>query len=172
MSRADLAFRTGARALGLRVRDDQISHKSGQGPIAGAHARIETAGDVNSRITATRLVAVGVFALLLRKKEDHRTLWLTIQGQGYEIAVEVNRKYDLSTRRWVAEFNSRAARMPAGPDPRTAPYAYDPAAAAEVTDQHLRPALAEAGVADPEQYHLEVDRRDLRRDGRSVGDAD
>lgn len=48
-----------------------------------AHASIETAGEIRKRVTATRLVATGVFAFALKKKEDDRTIFLTVEGDGW-----------------------------------------------------------------------------------------
>jgi hypothetical protein len=108
MSLHDAALRSGARALGLTIRNERVKHRSGEGPIAGATARLESSGDIERRITATRLVGLGVFALAFRKKKDHRTFWLTIDGAGYQILVEVDPKREAAARRWVTQFNNRA----------------------------------------------------------------
>lgn len=44
--------------------------------------RVETIGELSSRVTATRLLAVGVFALALRKKKDSRAAFLTVSVDG------------------------------------------------------------------------------------------
>jgi hypothetical protein len=80
------------------------------GPLVGAHATLETTGDVHRRVTATRLLATGVFAFALKKKRDDRTLWLTIEGHGFQAVAEVDPKNERVARAWMAEFNTRAAQ--------------------------------------------------------------
>jgi len=106
-------FKSASRLLDIKVKDGEVITGSGRGPVAGAHASLETTGDIERRVTATRLLATGVFALALRKKKDHRTLWLTIEGPTFQAVVEVDPKREAIARRWVAQFNTRAA-TPAG----------------------------------------------------------
>ena len=44
--------------------------------------QVESAGDLSSRVTATRLLATGVFALALKKKKDTRSAFLTVTVDG------------------------------------------------------------------------------------------
>jgi hypothetical protein len=106
----DMQFNAQGRILGVKVKDDQVTARSGRGPLAGAHATLETTGDVHRRVTATRLLATGVFAFALKKKHDDRTLWLTIEGQGFQAVAEVEPKNERVARQWMAEFNTRAAQ--------------------------------------------------------------
>lgn len=113
MSLDDLAFRTATSALGLKISNGYISHRSGSGPIAGARATVESSGDIERRITATRLVTLGVFALALRKKKDHRVLWVTIEGTGFQILTKASGggMSEQSARRWVVRFNNLATAL-------------------------------------------------------------
>lgn len=104
-----MLFNSNSRLLNVKVKNGEITTKNGSGPVAGAHASIETTGDIERRITATRLLATGVFALALRKKKDHRTLWLTIEGPTFQAVVEVDPAREQIARRWIAQFNTRAA---------------------------------------------------------------
>jgi hypothetical protein len=105
---ADFLFNHDANQLGLRIRNGEVIHRSGRGPIAGATAHVETSGDIERRITATRLLLTGPFALALRKKKDHRALYLTIDGQGFQILVELRPKQERAARTWAVAFNNRA----------------------------------------------------------------
>jgi hypothetical protein len=106
----DMQFNAQGRILGIKVKDGQVTARSGRGPLAGARATLETTGDVHRRVTATRLLTTGVFAFALKKKRDDRTLWLTIDGPGFQAVVEVNPKNERVARAWMAEFNTRAAQ--------------------------------------------------------------
>lgn len=75
-----------------------------------AIATVESAGDLRRRVTATRLVLTGVFALALKKKQDDRELFLTIEGaDGASFVVDVDPKKQLEARRFAAAVNSAHA---------------------------------------------------------------
>jgi large subunit ribosomal protein L7/L12 len=77
--------------------------------LAGLTARVEDSGTLNRRITATRLLAVGVFALAIKKKQDDREVYLTIEGPTTAIlravAFKVNPKAGEDARRFAAQLN-------------------------------------------------------------------
>lgn len=54
-------------------------------PLRGAVARVEDSGTVNRRITATRVLALGVFAAAAPKKLDDRELYFSIESSGYAV---------------------------------------------------------------------------------------
>ncbi len=95
---------------GIKLVDDRIESKQGGGPIAGAHARVEAAGQVDARITATRLLLTGPLALGLRKKKDHRELYLTIEGQGFAFSVKLDPKKGEQARNFAAKINAAATK--------------------------------------------------------------
>lgn len=64
---------------------DGIGSTAARYPLAGLTARVEDSGTLNRRITATRLVAFGVFALAAKKKQDDREVYLTIEGANVAI---------------------------------------------------------------------------------------
>jgi hypothetical protein len=106
-------FAAQARIFGIKISDGVVSHRSQSGPIAGAHASVESVGELQKRITATRLLMTGPFALALKKKKDERQVFLTITGHedSYEIVVELkgDPKTQASARQFAARFNSLAA---------------------------------------------------------------
>jgi hypothetical protein len=97
------------RFAGITVEGDTISHKDGSGPIVGATATVDSAGEIDKRITATRLMLAGPFALAMRKKKDHRELYLTVAGSGFGFVVEVDPKDGLEARRFAARINALAS---------------------------------------------------------------
>lgn len=85
-------------------------------PLAGLTARVEDAGTLNRRITATRLVALGVFALAAPKKQDDRVLYLTIEGPSTAILRAVPLKNGgtvLATqvRKFAMQLNQASAAL-------------------------------------------------------------
>lgn len=71
---------------------DGIGSTAARYPLAGLTARVEDSGTLNRRITATRLVAFGVFALAAKKKQDDREVYLTIEGDNVAIVRTVQFK--------------------------------------------------------------------------------
>lgn len=57
-------------------------------PIAGAQAEAIVNGQVTQRLTATRMVALGVFALAAPKKTGNQTLSLKVRGPGYNFTYQ------------------------------------------------------------------------------------
>jgi len=92
----------------IEVTDRRVKTPSGGGPLAGARARVDSAGDIDRRITATRLILTGPLAFGLRKKKDSRELYLLIEGDGFAHVEEVNPKKRKEALTFVAEFNNRA----------------------------------------------------------------
>jgi hypothetical protein len=94
---------------GITVTADRIQSHDGSGPLPGATARVENAGEITSRLSATRLVAFGALGLLARKKVDLRELYLTVEGDGFSIVRKLDAKKDgEKARRFAAELNALA----------------------------------------------------------------
>ncbi len=108
---------------GVTMSDGEISYKKERGPVAGAQARVESVGEIQSRVTATRLLATGVFAFAWKKKKDSRELYLTVEGNGFAFVVEVDPKKGGDARRFAAEINASSSRaeaqQTAAPDARS-----------------------------------------------------
>lgn len=83
------------------IGSERIESKQGGGPIAGAHARVETLGQIRGRRTIKTLG-------LHQKKIDERESYLTIEGIGWEITVEVDPKDGAEAREFAARVNSIA----------------------------------------------------------------
>lgn len=61
----------------------------GAAPVAGLRGSVETAGQLRSRYTMTRIATLGIFALAAKKKRDERQLFLTVEGDGVAFVFEV-----------------------------------------------------------------------------------
>lgn len=93
---------------GIVVKDGRVTHGKESVALAGARLSVDTAGDVERRITATRLVLTGPFALAFRKKKDHRELYITVENNGSMFVVPVDPKAGADARQFVAKVNSLA----------------------------------------------------------------
>lgn len=82
--------------------------------LAGLVARVEDSGTLNRRFTASRLVLMGPFALAAPKRQDDRSVYLTIEGPATAVLREVEMRYQQSAgsaaRRFAMELNMRARR--------------------------------------------------------------
>src|ERR1700709_977204 len=90
-----------------------VTHKKDGGSLCGAHARVEAAGEIDRRITATRLILTGPFAPALRTKKDNRGLYLTVEGSGFGFVVELNPKQGADARKFAARINAVAMQVTA-----------------------------------------------------------
>jgi hypothetical protein len=88
-----------------------LKSADGDHDLAGATARVETSGEIERRVTAARLVALGVFAFAAKKKRDKRDLFLTVEGP----SVALVRQYkatdvdETALRQFAADINRAAA---------------------------------------------------------------
>ena len=107
-------FEAQARLFGIRVKNGTVSGRGNSGPVSGAHASVESVGELQKRITATRMVLTGPFALAFKKKRDDRQIFLTITGadDAYTILIELqgDPKHQSSARQFAARFNALATR--------------------------------------------------------------
>ena len=91
----------------------------GRHPLAGVEARVETGEELHRRVTATRVLLTGVFALALKKKAGG-TSFLTIEGPGFAWVEEVDRKKKAKAVEFAAKVNAAArAAEPAPAAPVT-----------------------------------------------------
>lgn len=95
---------------GVTLKDGRIESRQGGGPVAGARATIESAGEIQRRITASRLVLTGPLALAWRKKRDLRELYLTVEGNGFGFTVRVDPKLGLAARQFAATVNAESSK--------------------------------------------------------------
>lgn len=77
--------------VGAFIQDDHVVNRKTKErvPPAGARATVETSGQLEKHVTATRLILTGPFAFGLRKKSDNRQLFLTVKGDGAGFTIEI-----------------------------------------------------------------------------------
>lgn len=102
------AVRVTDRFEGITLTPTTVTHDKTTGPVRGATARVELGADIGKRVTATRLVTMGVFAFAAKKRAGH--VFLTIEGDGYQIAVEVPAKHEAEARTFAAKVNAAARK--------------------------------------------------------------
>ena len=89
------------------MRDKGVGHD--RVPVVGVSARVESGSDLEKRVTATRLVAMGVFAFGAKKKRGGES-WLTVEGPDVFWTVEVDRGGERKAREFAMKVNEAAAR--------------------------------------------------------------
>jgi Short C-terminal domain len=115
-------------------------------PLSGARATVETAGQLDKRVTATRLMLTGPLALGLRKKKDNRKLFLTIEGEGAGFVVEVHPNLERKARQFATRINAAASSPMASPPTQATP-TDDP-----VEQIRKLGELREQGLLTPEEF--------------------
>ena len=76
-------------------------------PVGGVTARVESGSALEKRVTATRLVAMGVFAFAAKKKRGGES-WLTLESDQVFWSVEVKRGDEAKAREFAAKVNQAA----------------------------------------------------------------
>lgn len=79
-------------------------------PLEGVSARVESGSELEKRVTATRLVAMGLLAFAVKKKRGGES-WLTVEGPDVFWSVEVDREYASKARAFAAKVNEAAAHV-------------------------------------------------------------
>lgn len=95
--------RFGSLTGGVMLYRDRIVHGRDEQPLIDVRARVETSGELQTRITATRLLATGALALAWRKKKDTRAVLLTIEGPDFAWLIEVDQSDEAAARRFAAK---------------------------------------------------------------------
>ena len=97
----------------IALHDDRIEKGQGKGkethPLTDVSARGEDGAALETRVTATRLVAFGVFAFAAKKKKGGES-FLTIEGPDFMWAVEVDRKRKNEAMRFAATVSNFARK--------------------------------------------------------------
>lgn len=99
----------GERVFGeLVLADTWISYRGQTQPLTNVTATVESVGQLQRRITATRLATIGVFALAMQKKQDDRELYMTIVGPQFEWLIEYAPDSGAGARKIAAIINTAA----------------------------------------------------------------
>lgn len=89
---------------------DAVAKGKERFPLDGVSARVESGSELESRVTATRLVAIGIFAFVAKKKKGGES-FLTVEGPDFFWTVEVDRKKRGDAMTFVAKINSAARAL-------------------------------------------------------------
>ena len=91
---------------GITLKAGTIDYKHQGGPVTGATAHVETGTDARRRITASRVLTIGLFALAAKKQTGH--VYLTVEHPDYEFMVEIPAKKETKAREFAAKINNAA----------------------------------------------------------------
>lgn len=86
---------------------DRVQHDFEKHSLWGVSAVVERGSDLQKRVTLTRLVGVGVFALMAKKKSGGEW-WLAVEGPDFAWTEEVGRKDVEKAKRFAAAVNVAA----------------------------------------------------------------
>lgn len=141
-----------ARGFGFTLFSDRIQKdgiRAESHPLAGVSAQVESAEELQQRVTVTRLALTGVFAFALKKKSGG-TSYLTIQGPGFAWVEEVERKQRQQAVEFAAKVRAAATRLPRVALSASQPIQPGPV---DVTDQIRKLGeLHAAGVLTDEEF--------------------
>jgi hypothetical protein len=135
--------------LSLILYDDRIATPDGTSMLSPAvAASVETSGTLSRRITATRLVTLGVFALAAKKKRDDRELYVVIDTPSFTSVKQLKADKGPQARQFAAKVNTQAKQATGAIRAREQRVA-EAQAALEHVKVDRRPALdaAERGLA-------------------------
>lgn len=114
IANAPVAVFTGAGYDQVQLHRDRVQRGKEERSLAGVTARVEAGSDLEKRVTATRLVTLGVFAFAAKKKSGGEA-FLTVEGPGFFWTIEVDRKKRAQAQAFAAKVNGQARKMPATP---------------------------------------------------------
>lgn len=108
----NLAARARAFGFALDPRADTVAlGGQGTGRYSGSIMRVETEGELTRRITVTRLVALGFLGLGAQKKVDNRELYLSVEGDGFQLVASVDPALGPQARQFAAAYNTRSGAL-------------------------------------------------------------
>lgn len=93
---------------GVVLMENALTYRSDGWALAGTFAHIEVSANPQGRVTAPRLLALGVFALAAKKTGS---IWLVIDNPQYQLTVEVPAKKEALAREFASRINNAARRL-------------------------------------------------------------
>lgn len=97
----------------FHLRKDSIEKLGGDGgryPLVGVEVSLEDGEALRRRVTATRVLATGVFALALKKSSGGES-FLTIQGDGFAWVHDVPAKKRGDAMKFVTKVRAQAHKV-------------------------------------------------------------
>lgn len=89
---------------GLTLHELWIDTPHGRGSVVGVSASVDS--QPSSRITATRLLAIGIFALAAKKKTG--AVYLSVEGPEFESVVKCEQTDEMKAREFAVKINNTA----------------------------------------------------------------
>lgn len=102
------ALRAHKDPSGLVLTSEQITYQGRTVSIIGAEAHVDSAVGAQSRVTATRVLAFGVFALAAKKQ--HGSVYLTVEHPDYQFVVPFPAQKEALAREFAARINIAGRR--------------------------------------------------------------
>jgi hypothetical protein len=142
-----------ARCGGVVLFSDRVGTPSGTLRLTPAlTAGVDHAGALRSRVTMTRLVATGIFALALQKKEDERELFLYIDAPDGQHVESCSPSQQVEVRRFAAQVTTAARER----------HTYEPTEDERDFEEESRALLAEFEALDSDRVVLDAARDTVR----------
>lgn len=98
---------------GIQLYNDRMVYKRETQPLDAVQARVETSGELESRVTVTRAVMLNVVAVALPKKKDRRAVYLTVEGPAFAWLIDVDRKKEADARKFAAKIVDASRKIEA-----------------------------------------------------------
>lgn len=93
----------------IRLYDDLIACGDEQHKLDGVHASVENGSALESRVTLTRMLAVGLLAFAFKKKSGGEK-YLTVKGPDFAWVALANRKHISNAMRFATAINDSARK--------------------------------------------------------------
>lgn len=93
----------------IRLFADQISCGGETKPVKGVRASVEEGSALESRVTLTRAIAFGVFALAMKKKKGGEK-YLTVEGPDFAWVAQVDRKHIPDAMKFATKVNDASLK--------------------------------------------------------------
>ena len=101
----------------IRLYDDLIACGDEQHKLDGVHASVEDGSALESRVTLTRMLAVGLLAFAFKKKSGGEK-YLTVEGPDFAWVALANRKHISNAMRFATAINDSARKTAAAKQKR------------------------------------------------------
>lgn len=88
----------------------QVEHKRESHSLEGVTARVEDGSELESRVTMTRMAALGLFAFAVKKKRGGEK-YLTVEDPDFFWTLEVEREKQGDARKFAAKINNAARQL-------------------------------------------------------------
>lgn len=93
----------------IRFYDDLIACEDEQHEFDGVHASVEYCSTLESRVTLTKMLAVGLLAFTFKKKSGEEK-YLTVEDPSFACVALANRKHISNAMRFATAINDAARK--------------------------------------------------------------